>query len=87
MKRVAGNLADAADHRAALNLDERADPGRVADAAAVEVDELRVVDDHAVAENDIATDHRALRKGFAGLSKGSGASSRRVGRATNARAR
>jgi hypothetical protein len=50
-ERVALDLAVTADHHTMLNLDERADPGVVADAAAVKVRER--VDEHVRAKLDL----------------------------------
>jgi len=53
---MARNLAVGADLRTALNLDERPDPGPGANPAPVQVDELRVVNDHLIFKDDTIRD-------------------------------
>src|SRR5690606_6906740 len=55
-ERMAGDLAPGADHHPPLDLDERADHRPVPDPAAVDVDEIRVVDDHTLPELDVVGD-------------------------------
>jgi hypothetical protein len=54
---MAGNLAIPADDGVLLNLHEGADPGTGADAAAIEVDQIGVVNDHGFIQLDIRGNH------------------------------
>src|SRR5437762_12821750 len=54
---VARDLAVAADHRAALHLDERADARVIADAAPVQVDQRRLWNRNVCTELDVRRNH------------------------------